>query len=365
MNSKERVIAAINHQETDRLPIDFVARQEIVRALAEHFKTDFYGLLDILKVDLWHVGPQFTHAASPICYADPTASVDTEPTHNQAVYYDIWGVGFVEKHAQTGTYVDLCYSPLEHKDTVADLREYPFPTADMWDYGSIRSQAQEHKNYFVWAHSRGFFEISWFMRGMNNFLVDMMANPEYAEFLMDRVAEYLTARTERILEEAGDGAIDCVEINDDVGSQNGLLISPEMWRQFIKPRMKKMIDKFKEHGVFIRYHSCGGIRPIIQDLIEIGVDILNPVQNLARGMDLRELKSAYGSELTFDGGIDTQEFLPHRRGMEFEEELRTTLRMMGENGGYIMAPAHAVQVDVPLENVLKLYEISALPYRQI
>ena len=356
MNSKERVVAAINHQQTDRLPIDFAAREETVRSLADHFKAaDYYRLLDILKVDLWGVGPKIKHSASPICYADPTVAVARDPERNQDVYYDIWGVGFVEKHAQNGTYIDLLHSPLGNKSSLDDLTTYPFPTADMWDYGTIRAQAEQHRNYFVWAHSRGFFEISWFMRGMNNFLVDLMTSPEYAEQLMDRIAEYLTNRTVRILEAAGEGAIDCVEINDDVGSQNGLLISPELWRQYVKPRMKKMIDTFKAFGVFIRYHSCGGIRPIIQDLIEIGVDVLNPVQNLARGMDLRELKDTYGHELTFDGGIDTQELLPHRKGKEFEQEVRTVLRMMGKNGGYIMAPAHAIQVDVPLDNVLKLY----------
>lgn len=366
MNSKERVIAAINHQETDRLPIDFTAREETVRSLAEHFKApDFCKLLEILKVDLWGVGPQIKQSASPICYADPTVRVAKDPEHNQDVYYDIWGVGFVEKHAQDGTYIDLLHSPLDDRGSLDDLTNYPFPTADMWDYRTIRAQVEQNKNYFVWAHSRGFFEISWFMRGMNNFLVDLMANTEYAELLMDRIAEYLTNRTVRTLEAVGEGAIDCVEINDDVGSQNGLLISPDMWRQFVKPRMRKMIDRFREYGVFIRYHSCGGIRPIIPDLIEIGVDILNPVQCLARGMDLRELKQEYGHELTFDGGIDTQELLPHKRGDEFEQETRAILRMMGRSGGYIMAPAHAIQVDVPLDNVLKLYEIASLPYERI
>lgn len=366
MKSRERTLAAINHRETDRLPIDFLARDETVRSLSKHFKAAcFEELLEILNVDLRGVGPLFPHTASPLCYADPTVRVATEPKHNQRVYYDIWGVGFVEKHAQDATYMDLCHSPLADKDSLDGIRDYPFPTADMWDYSTIRAQAERHRNHFVWAHSRGFFEISWFMRGMNNFLVDMMVNPEYAELLMDCIAEYLISRTVRILEAAGDGTIDCVELNDDVGSQNGLLISPDLWRQFVKPRMKRMIDRFSGYGVKIRYHSCGGIRPIIPDLIEIGVDILNPVQCLARRMDLRELKDAYGRDLTFNGGIDTQELMPHKRGEEYEQEVRAILRMMGRNGGYIMAPAHAIQVDVPLENTLKLYELAALPYAAI
>lgn len=365
MNSKERVLAAIQHQKGDRLPIDFIARDEMIARLCDHFGVESgESLLQALQVDLRAVGPTIKTFASPFCYADPTVRVEWDGQSRQEVYYDLWGVGFVEKTALEGKYFDLLVHPLKDMHQLEDLEKYPFPSADLWDYECISRQIESQKEYFLWAHSRGVFEISWFMRGMENFLVDLLTNPAYAEYLMDRIMQYLMDRTLCILKAGGIGNIDCVEINDDVGGQTGLLISPALWRRFIKPRMAKMIQAYKQYDVLIRYHCCGGLREIIPDLIEIGVDILNPVQPLARGMNLRELKHEFGDRLTFNGGIDTQELLPHKTGKEYEAEVRDILQFMGENGGFIMAPSHALQVDVPLENVIRLYEWASCPYKQ-
>ncbi|HPK02694.1 MAG TPA: uroporphyrinogen decarboxylase family protein [Candidatus Sumerlaeota bacterium] len=366
MNSRERVRLAVQHQETDRLPIDFIARDEIAQALAAHFHApDGEALLQRLNVDLRPVGPTIKQQASPICYADPTIAVRHDDQLQSDVFYDIWGVGFVRKYALGGEYLDLVHSPLRDKGSLDDLAAYPFPTADIWDYDTIADQTARHGDYCLWAHSRGFFEISWFMRGMDQFMLDLNLNREYAETLMDRIIDYLLDRTVRILEADRNRRIDIVEINDDVGGQHGLLLSPELWREFIRPRMDRMIRRIKQFGVLIRYHSCGGIREIIPDLIELGVDILNPVQPLARGMELDGLKRDFGARITFDGGVDTQRLLPHRHADEFEAQTRDILRMMGRDGGFIMAPSHALQTDVPLENILKLYELSALPLDRI
>lgn len=312
-----------------------------------------------LNVDLRPTGPNIKQFESPWCYADPTVRVAPHEHTGEPVYYDIWGVGFIEKEALGAKYLDLAVNPLANLNEMEALDDYPFPDVDLWNYSGIPAQIEKNREYCIWAHSRGFFEISWFMRGMDSFLLDLMLRTEYAYKLMDRIVEYLTERTLRILDSAGKSNVDIVEINDDVGGQNGLLISPEVWRKAIKPRMKRMIKTFKQHGVYIRYHSCGGVREIIPDLIEIGVDILNPVQPLARGMNLDELKQEFGDRITFNGGIDTQDLLPHLRGEQFEREVRRILEMMSRGGGFIMAPAHALQADVPLENILRLYEIAA------
>lgn len=366
MNAKERVRLAVAHRETDRLPINFMSRQEILQALMRHFGVNQHeALLEHLRVDLRGVGPAPRYRASHFQYADPTLRVAHDSKTGQDVYFDIWGVGFARKQALGAEYLDLFESPLTHRGILDDLKDYPFPTAELWDYSMIADQARRNRDYYIGVHSRGFFEISWFMRGMNNFLTDLVINSEYAETLMDRILEYLMDRTIRVLEQDRERLIDFVEINDDVGGQNGLLLSPALWRAFIKPRMQRMIDRFKQYEVKIRYHCCGGLREIIPDLIDIGVDILNPVQARARGMELAALKRDFGAQITFDGGIDTQELLPHRRGPAFEEEVRRILRAMGKQGGYIVGPSHAFQVDVPLDNVLKLYEIAAQPFERI
>jgi len=351
VNSKERVRCAIDHSQPDRVPIDYHARSEITAALIEHLCVDSEERLrEILGVDVRSVGPAFVQPrASDLRYADPTVRVA------DGIYYDIWGVGFQPNQTSVGFYMDLASSPLEGDLSLTELDRYPWPTADMWDYGRIAQDARSYGRYWVWGHSRGIFEISWFLRSFDAFMLDLVDRPELANALMDRVQAYLMDKTRAILD-AGDGQIDMIEYNDDVGGQNGLLISPPMWRAFLKPRFAAFIQMCKGYGVKIRYHSCGGVRPIISDLIEIGVDVLNPVQTLAAGMEPVALKWDFGAHLTFDGGVDTQRLLPMAPAGKVREEVQWLIDTLGRDGGYILAPSHALQADVPLANVLAMYE---------
>ena len=353
MNSKHRVKTALSHQQPDRVPIDYYARQEITDQLRARFQLGpDESVEDYLGVDVRGIGPRIKHEAHPLCYADPTAAVTPD-----GLYRDIWGVGFRANETAVGFYMDLADNPLRGLNDVCELDDYPWPTADLWDYSDIADQGRAASNYWTWAHSRGIFEISWFMRGFDQFLLDLSIEPERASAIMDHVQAYLMERTRRILE-AGHGLIDMVEYNDDVGGQNGMLLSPAMWRQFVKPRMKAFIELCKPYGVAVRYHSCGGIRPILPDLIEIGVDVLNPVQTVARGMDAAGLKRDFGDRLTFNGGVDTQELLPHANVDRVREETRRLIECLGRDGGFILAPAHVFQADVPVANVAAVYEVA-------
>ena len=351
MTSKERVAGAIAHQQTDRVPIDFSARAEVRAKLADQLGLgERDSLEDRLGVDLRAVGPVFKNEAHPLRYADPTVEVTDDGVHR-----DIWGVGFRPNQTEAGFYMDLATSPLKELSSLRALDDHRWPTADLWDYAGLDDRAKASEGYWVWAHSRGIFEISWFIRGFDEFLTDLSIRPEWANALMDRVQSYLMERTRRILE-AGRGQIDMVEYNDDVGGQDGLLISPSMWREFLKPRMAAFIRMCKGYGVKIRYHTCGGVRPIIPDLIEIGVDVLTPVQTLAAGMEPEGLKRDFGDQITFHGGIDTQQLLPHSTSDEVRAETQRLIDTLGENGGYILAPSHVFQGDVPIENVIAVYE---------
>jgi len=351
LTSKQRVRASIAHQQPDRVAIDYYARGEITQRLCEHLGiSDGESLEQKIGVDVTCVHPIFKSLLTPRCYADPTVEITPDGLHR-----DIWGVGFRANQTEVGFYMDLADYPLRDLGSVAELDDYPWPTADSWDYSQVRAEAEGKSHLWVYIHSRGIFEISWFLRGFDNLLSDMAAAPERANAVMDRVQEYLMERTRRVLE-AGQGAIDMVEYNDDVAAQNGLLLSPRMWREFLKPRIAAFIRMCKPYDVKIKYHCCGGLRPIIPDLIDLGVDVLNPVQVLAAGMEPAALKREFGERLTFNGGVDTQQLLPNASRDEVVARTRWLLDTLGAGGGYILGPSHAFQADVPLENVLAVYE---------
>jgi len=353
--SKERIVALVNHEEPDRIGIGYSANSEVHKKLKDFLGVDNEALIERLGVDLRYVSPEIKHKASEIGYADPTVEV-TE----KGVLKDIWGVGFVRKETLVGTDIQLVSHPLQSVDNLRELEEYPWPTANLWDYSDIPLQIEKVKGYAVFAHSRGFFEISWFMRGMDNFMVDLSLNPKLACTLMDKIKKYLIDKLARILG-VGRGRIDFVELNDDVGGQNGLLISPEMWRKYIKPRMIEMIDVAHSYGAKIMYHSCGSVRAILPDLIEIGVDILNPVQPRAKGMEPEELKRDFGDKITFYGTIDEQETLPYGSPEDVKRETIERITYLAPRGGFIISPCHSIQPDTSVENILALYD-TALEY---
>ena len=184
----------------------------------------------------------------------------------------------------------------------------------------------------------------------------MALNPEVVEAILEHMLEFYIEQTSRILK-AAEGRIDMVYIGDDLGSQQTLLISPNMFRQFLKGRWKRFIDTIKSRfGAHLKFHfhSCGAVVELIPDLIEMGIDILNPLQPRAKGMDLKRLKDNFGSKLCFSGGLDIQRLLPYGTPQEVRSEAERLVRVLGRDGGYIACPAHAIQPDTPIENVLAM-----------
>jgi len=297
------------------------------------------------------VGPVFRNPASDICYADPTVEVDGEGN-----YLDIYRVPFKQVSTQYQTYVELAgQPPLQNCRSIKELEKYPWPRVDLWDYSNIKYDIFACYPKATWGHSRGFFEIANFMCGMEDFMMDLALNPDIACCLMDHIVYYLLERTRCILEQAKD-ALTIFEYNDDIASQAGLLISPDMWRKYVKPRMTKFCDLIHSYGVKIKYHSCGSIREVISDLIEIGVDILNPVQPLARDMDPFELKREFGKDLVFHGGIDIQNLLPNATAEQVRMCTRKMINVVGRDGGFILSGSHTLQADIPIQNIITLLE---------
>jgi uroporphyrinogen decarboxylase len=351
MTSKERVLAAVEHRQPDRAPVDFGAHPQVLADLRRYLglgdDANFHALFG---VDLAGVGPGIRRQASPICYADPTREVTAD-----GLFIDLWGVGFRRAQTPTGEYIDIAHHPLAGPRELSDIEGHTYMDPEDWDYSGIRAGAESLTQYAVGVHCRGTFEISWFIRGMDDFMLDLALEPRKACALLDRVQEPLVERLRRILETGGD-AIDIAEYNDDVGIQSGLMLSPDMWRRCLKPRIGEVFALIRAHGKRVRYHSCGGVRDILPDLIDLGLDILNPVQPLAEGMDPIGLKRDFGRHITLHGGIDMQELLPHATETRVREETRRLLGALNDGGGWIACASHNLQPDTPPANIVAMYE---------
>lgn len=352
MTSRERFLVAVSHLQPDRVPIGVRFAAELAHGLKTHLGlASDAELRDWVGLDLVTVRPAFRRPASDRFYADPTLEVTPD-----GLYLDIYRVPFRWIQTDCQAYMELAgFPPLADAQTVADLERHPWPTPELWDFSGIPGQLETYRDKATWARSRGMFEIACFLRGMDQFMMDLAGEPEFAEALLDRIADGLLELTRRTLE-VGGGKYVFYEYNDDVASQRAMMISPEMWRQFIRPRMARFCDLIHSFGAKVRYHSCGSVYPIIPDLIEIGVDILNPVQPLARDMAPERLKKEFGSRLCFDGGIDTQVLLPKGTPADVRAAVRRMIDVVGKDGGYICSGSHTLQADVPLNNVIAMLE---------
>jgi uroporphyrinogen decarboxylase len=339
MDSRERVQKALSHQNPDRVPTFFRRSAPPGSELSIDKMEYINGMIDV---------------AGYVNLNEP-AWVQNQ---GDGICYDELGIG----RKFTGLYWDIVRYPLAGMESVQELNEYPWP--DMDDSKRIEGMrkrvlesAAKGKAIPVmgsWGGSTGVFELSWYMRGLENFLVDLMTDIPFAEALLDIQLDLHKTRWKIILEEIGDLA-DIVCTGDDMATQATLLVSPEKYRSLIKPRQKAMIEYIKKFTkAKIYYHSCGAITPLIGDLLDIGVDILDPIQPSA--MDTRALKDKYGRQITFFGGIDVQHVLPFGTPVDVRDEVLKRFDEMGKDGGLILGPSHWLQTDVPWENIHAMYE---------
>ncbi|MEM2111610.1 MAG: uroporphyrinogen decarboxylase family protein, partial [Candidatus Bathyarchaeia archaeon] len=268
--------------------------------------------------------------------------------HPNNVVEDEWGIK--RKLGATGKYWHFVYHPLQDLDSVD---EYEFPDIDApGRFETAKKQLKKWGDeYFNIGGIPGFFEWAWYLRGFNKFITDLYTNPKFVNELLDKLLEYNLELGTRLIELG----VDSIGSGEDTASQTGLFISPELWRKYFKPRYKRLYDGLKKKGdVFIFYHSDGNIEKLIPDLIDVGVDILNPIQPDC--MDPAKIKKLYGSEMTFDGTISVQSTLPFGSVKDVEREVIKRIKTVGYDGGLILGPTHIVGYDVPLENILALYE---------
>jgi len=384
MNSRERVLLALDHREPDRVPFDLGSTQVTgisIRAyerLREHLGLDrrepqicdliqqlaypHQDVLDRLQVDTRGLYPLNANTI-PL----PVGGRQWRETHEQRedvwLYTDEWGLthSFPKKD---GLYYSQVGYPLGGAEVSPEqVDALPLPSGDEpWRLEGLGDKAREFRKQGKAVVLRpvcaGLVEMGERVRGMENFLVDLLANPPSAERLMDRFLEIKMRYWRRALGELGD-LLDVVMEADDYGTQESQLVSPEIFRSLVKPRLKRLIEHIRNLAprVKILFHSCGAVRPIIPDFIEIGIDALNPVHVNAEGMEPAGLKRDFGRELCFwGGGIETQSVLPHGTAQEVKDSVRRNAEALAPGGGWVFNTIHNIQPDVPPENLMAMWE---------
>jgi uroporphyrinogen decarboxylase len=345
MSPRERVVKSLNREIPDRIPLDIKAEKEIFYDLQKHFnKSDNDEVMDALGIDFRRIHPNYV--GSPI------------KTFDDGSFIDMWGAHRKFFNYGAGTYFEYAGHPLAEIKKQSELETFSWPQPDEWDVGGIPDQIKktnENKDYCLIHECGGIFELAWGLRGMELFFMDMATQPEIPWEIMSRLADHFIELTRRVLETA-DGQIDIVYTFDDLGTQMGPLVSPKMWEEQIKPHHVRLNKVIKEHGARVMYHSCGSIIQFIDGFIDMGVDILNPLQPRPKGMDLKRIKETYGDRLCFHGAMDIQKTLPYGTEEEVRAEVGDRIKTLGKDGGYILAPAHSIQPDTPVDNIVTMYD---------
>ncbi|MDY0290359.1 MAG: uroporphyrinogen decarboxylase family protein [Sphaerochaeta sp.] len=339
MTSKDRVRITLSHEMPDRLPMQI--------SFTPEFKERLLG-----------VYPKVASSSDPYALDIKIGSdllletVGWMTSYNQPgdQYVDEWGIGWKAVEYTTpfgvGRYTEVENRPLAEDEAIASYSA-PDPFRKHL-YEPMQNLLALHGSEYciVGVVKTTIFECAWGLRGLEQLMMDFILDPDLAEAVLDIPLNYHLEVAKKLVSMG----VDMIWIGDDVGSQNGMMISPDSWRYFLKPRMASCISALRaiRKDIVIAYHSDGVIDPIIPDLIEIGVDILNPIQ--PNCMDPSTLKKQYGKNASFWGGIDQQSVLPFSSPMGVYENTKSMMSILGEHGGYIVGPTHNVQLDVPLEN---------------
>ena len=351
MTSKQRVLAAAEHRTTDRLPITFDAEKEVFDALYQQLglKTR-EELFDYLHIDTWMVLPK-NYIAAP-------------GQEQQSDKMSIWGWKTVKVEYGGGSYEELGWSPLAGKDDLSDIDRHLWPEPKVQDFSHFVTEIPAHKDRaIIAASSWGAYFITSFLRGMEDTMMDFAGNPAYAEKLIGTVAERILAFEENMLNQPGAEGIDIVYMADDYCSQRAPLFSPETFKRYCVPYLRKVVDLAHRHNKKFLLHVCGAVRPLLPMIIDCGVDMLEPIQIRAEGMDPIALKRDFGKHICFYGGVDLQQILCQGTPATVADEVRRLMDILGQDGGYVVGPGHTyIQVDAPIPNILSMYK-TAHEYR--
>jgi len=347
LTHRERISLALDGKDTDHIPIGLVCSgfaitvaKEFNELLMRQRKTNLGEYLN-RHLDIKHIIPPYIGPPLPRGF-------------------DHWGVKrkrmYYSEGNDTDYYQEIDGPVLEHA-TLDQILAHPWPSTDWFDYSVVPElvkQAQIGGPYSLIAYNGNIFESSWFLRGFEQIFLDMALQPEIAHTIFSQVTDFFINHFTRLLE-AADGEIDLVFTADDVAGQEGLLMSPEMWEEQVKPFHTKLNKVIHDFGAKVIYHSCGSVMRLVPGFIDMGVDILNPLQFTAQNMDPATMKKLHGDRVAFQGGVSVQKtLLGSAEGVR--EEVEELVRVLGKGGGYILGPSHIIQLGTPPENILTMFD---------
>lgn len=331
MNNKQWIKEAIAHTVTDFVPWNMSFSPLATEAVQKH-----YGIEDVKEFLGFPIRDRGTVSIKPL-YASPS--------QYGKVATDEYGVAWSTSNIDRG-------SPIGPPVKEANLSNYKWPDPKKeYRFKELSDWIAANTENFTILWVGDLWERATFMRGMEKILIDVALHPNFVGDLLEGIKDYII-ETMRILLERFD--FDAIAVSDDYGTQNGMIMSPDSWRKLVKPRLKEIYELAKDNGRYVFHHSCGQFYPIIPDLIDIGLDILHPIQPEA--MDIYKLKREFGKDLTFCGGLNTQQLLPKATPQQIRDEVKQLKKKMGAGGGYILEPGITIQADVPLENILALID---------
>ncbi len=337
MTSRERWLAVLKGEKPDRLPMDHWSTPEALEKLLTYMGCDYEEAKKRLHIDLPHM---------------VTGRYVGPPPKDG---YNIWGARTQVVDYGTGVYQETVSAPLADFETVEEIEaNYHWPSPDDWDYSHIPDEIKDKKDTPIRGGGSEPFLLYKMIRGEEQAFMDLVLNPEIINYCLDKLFELAYQETLRIFETIPNQVM-ITYVAEDLGGQDALMYSPNQIREFLLPRMKRMMELTKQHGSYVFHHSDGAIREILPDLIETGIEVLNPIQWRCPGMEREGLARDFGDKLVFHGGVDNQYTIPFGSVEEVKNEVKENVEIFGPHG-YIIAPCHNIQAVGPAENVVALYE---------
>ncbi|NCO36699.1 MAG: hypothetical protein GW893_22935 [Armatimonadetes bacterium] len=349
MTSKQRVHAALNRQPVDRVPIFMWFHPATAARLGKLLEIPASRVSEAMGDDIRQTWVNNNYAMEGIVHEKQGES-----------HTDSWGITWTRE----GDFNQITHSPLTGAGS-EEVLAYRFPDQCVDELlAPMQLVATHSADYFIGCdNSPCVFEMYWRLRGMEQAMLDIVEEPGMAIEALGRCADFAVQLGEAACERF---PLDWFWTGDDIGGQTGMMLSPGTWRAMVKPHLQKTFDVGRSHGLWVAFHSCGAIRPIIPDLIEMGCDVLNPIQCNCPGMDPLELKREFGSELAFMGGVDTQGVLPNGSPTDVARATARLLEgMTADGGGYILASSHTVPPETPDENIFAMYEATGVGKEEI